>query len=763
MRIANFLVNVRRRSLIVGALYGVIAISCTQVPLLNYLGYEFSALMAVIASIIAGLETMYALRSVYAVPPLMKAGVPPDPWRVFRRTVIEHEVHLLIPLTILLANAFFVRNCSIIQGVGFYMLLPIVSVWFSSALGFFCAVHYRHARSVWFLIAVATLAYNVALGYWTPAIFSYNFFYGFFPGFSYDEVLQLNATLIWFRLVTVLAGGGLAWMAGIVIEVSAPGDAVWQKGWALLKALIRPSRRVVSGLACVVFGLAYLFRCPLGFESTASFIQHTLGGKFQTEHCTIYYSPSSYSDEEIRWIAAEHEFRLHQIRSAFILQDKGTIESYVYPSAEVKQRLIGAGSTNFAKPWSGQIHITKQTLETTLKHELVHVVAAPFGFPIIGASLSMGLVEGLAVAIDEEWGNRTLHQYAAALRKEGLFPDIKRLMTPAGFASQSTAVSYVLAGSFCRYLIDRYGVRKITQLYRNVDYAAVYGRPLEGMIAEWGNYLDRVSVNPHDRDAIDAFFRRPPIFRKVCARVTAERNAEAATLFGRKEYAAAEALFERSFRESKGYDAFGGMLISALRTGRYAVLTTALDSVILPAEYPASYLPLFITVGDAAWAEGNIDVARMVYARLKEADIAGAYTEAAVLRLSAMNSGRGELLPYFLSDAGDSARVTMLDTLILNSADTTINEYLKGKVLLRLGRYDEAFAILKQLQLSGIDPLLEAIRLNSAGRALFRLRRYEEAKASFWVSLNSVSTEVAQHEAGDWIERCDWFASHNLP
>ena len=58
MRIANFLVNVRRRSLIVGALYGVIAISCTQVPLLNYLGYEFSALMAVIASIIAGLETI---------------------------------------------------------------------------------------------------------------------------------------------------------------------------------------------------------------------------------------------------------------------------------------------------------------------------------------------------------------------------------------------------------------------------------------------------------------------------------------------------------------------------------------------------------------------------------------------------------------------------------------------------------------------------------------------------------------------------------
>ena len=755
--------TLRRRSLIVGALYGVIAIACTQIPLLNYLGYEFSAFIAVVASMIAGLQTMHALRGVYAVPVLLRTGTPRSPRQVFRNAVIENEMHLLIPLVVLLANAFFVRNCSILQGLGFYFLLPPVSVWFASALGFFCVAHYRHSRLAFFLIAAGTFAYSAALGYFTPAIFSYNFFYGFFPGFSYDELLQLNFTLVGFRFITLIAGACLAWMATLLVEAAAPGDPVWQKGIALLKALVHPSHRVVSGAACVFFALVYLFRCPLGFESTASYIQHALGGKFQSEHCTVYYSPAAYTAEEIRRVAAEHEFRLHQIRSAFILPDRGKVASYVYPSPEVKQRLIGAGVTNFAKPWSGQIHITKQSLDATLKHELVHVVAAPFGLPVIRASLSTGLVEGLATAIDGDWGDRTLHQWAAALRKNGIFPDIRRLMTATGFASQSTAVSYVLAGSFCRYLIDRYGVRRITQLYGNADYTAVYGRPLDGIIAEWENFLDRIAVAPHDSDAIDAFFRRPPIFRKVCARVTAERNAKAAAFYAQKDYVSAEQLFAQSYQESKGYEAFSGMLISALRQRAYAVLTTALDSVILPSEHPARYLPLFVSIGDAEWASGNTNTAREVYARLKEADIAQGYTEAAVVRLTALNSGTNGFLDYFLSNAGDTSRVAMLDSLISGSPEPALALYLKGKTLERLGRYDEALAVLQPVPMTGIDPRLEAIRLNVMARALFRLKRYEDAKASFWISLNSVSSEAFQHHVEDWIERCDWFSAHGLP
>jgi hypothetical protein len=42
------------------------------------------------------------------------------------------------------------------------------------------------------------------------------------------------------------------------------------------------------------------------------------------------------------------------------------------------------------------------------------------------------------------------------------------------------------------------------------------------------------------------------------------------------------------------------------------------------------------------------------------------------------------------------------------------------------------------------------------GYALFRLKRFQEAKEMFWTSLNLVSTEVAKNEVGEWVERCDW-------
>ena len=744
-------------------LYGGAALACAQIPLLNTLGYEFSALLALLGSGIAG---MLAIAMVFpvvhniAVPDEQRAA---QTLRAFADAVLLNLLLLLIPLSLISANAFLVRNCSMTEGFGFFLLLPVPGVIFASALGLFCAAHYAHPRTAFTLLCLALLAYSAVLGYFTPAIFSYNFLYGYFPGFTYDEMIPLSGTLVLFRLITLLVSACLVWMGSILLEECDPAVGVVRKGFTLIARLVSPRR--LPGTAAVVLALAilYAYRCELGFESSAAFIQRSLGAKLVTDNCIIYYDSTSFSREEIRRVGAEHEFRLHQVTAAFALPHAPHMESYVYPSAEAKLRLIGAGNTDIAKPWSDQIHVTKESMDASLKHEMVHVAAGPFGLPVLCASASTGLVEGLAMAVDGEWGNRTLHEYAAAMQEFGAARDIRSLMTPWGFGAQQSSVSYVLAGSFCRFLIERFGMRKMLQLYGSLNYRSVYGRSLDELVTEWQGFLERVPLDSIDRDGIDAFFRRPTIFMKVCPRVLARRMGEARREFDRTNYAVAESLYTLCFHAGRTTEAFSGRLACALRRGEYAVLTEALDSVIVADEHPARYLPLFLGIGDAYWATGDTGKAEVLFDRLYHADLTEGLTEAAAVRLVALAhpEDAGRMLPLFLSDAGDSVRGAWIDSLLLSDPGDQLLQYLKGKVLLRLGNAAAAASVLGNVAFAEDDEL-EAIRLRMLGKALFRAGRYEESRAAFWTSLNAVDTDVAEEHIDTWLDRCEWMNTHGF-
>jgi len=748
--------------MIAASLYAAASVVFTQVPLLNYLGYEFSALSALLGSFIAGFVAIGLMRG--DIP----EGEPGSRGRraagLLRDAAIANVALLLIPLLVISVNALFVRNCSFTEGIAFFLLLPVVSVLFASALGFFCVAHYAHPRLIFLLFCGAIIGYSLLLGYFTPAIFSYNFLYGFFPGVTYDELLPLNTTLVLFRLITLFAAAIVAWLGLIVASDVGPGYSTRLKGQHLAMALVAPGRRILTAAIALILTTIYVYRCELGIESTAGFIKQTLGGEYSTEHFIIYYARNSLTDDEIRRTGAEHEFRLNQVLDALALPRTRILESYVYPSPEVKQRLIGAGNTDIAKPWSGQIHLSRQSLAGSLKHEIVHAAAAPFGLPVIRASMSTGLVEGLAVAVDGEWGNRTLHEYAAAMRTFGVATDIREIMNFWGFAAHPSSVSYVLAGSFCKYLIDRYGIRKMMQLYRSVDYRTVYGRSLNQLMQEWQGYLDRVSLDEIDEDGVDAMFRRPSIFSKVCARVLARRNLEAHAAFGRKDYAVAESLFSRSYVEGRGFDALAGKLASALRQRKFDVLRSAMDSIILADERPARYLSLFVGIGDAYWATGDPEKAFALYDRVYHADLSEAQTEAAAVRILAMNadSSGARYLRLFLSDGGDFARVTIVDSLLTFNRDDQVLRYLKGRALMRLGDYPGAAGPLESVRFMDDDGDLEGLRLRYLGETLFCLGRYGKSRDVFWTSLNAVATEVAEERVNAWIDRCEWMQSHGL-
>ncbi len=751
-----------KNSRIAGLLYLAAGILCSRIPLLNYLGYEFSFLIAILASVITGLSVASAVRR--SLGSMGTGGWSARQLKtLFCRQVSTNLLLLLIPLALLSLNALLVKNCSYLEGLGFFLLLPCVSVWFSAALGLFCGVHYRHGRLVFVSLMAVSVLYVLYLGYATPAIFSYNVFYGYFPGLSYDEALGISRSLVAFRVLTAGAGGAVLWLALVLVRSAAADATTRKKGKSLFSALLAPRRRITTACIAVPAIVLYVFRCQLGWESTAGYIRETLGGRYDTPHVTLYYPQGLLPSAEIRRIGGEHEFRLAQLARDFGVANVPHIESYLYPDAAVKWRLIGAGNTDIAKPWSGEIHCTVQNLESTLKHELAHVMAAPFGVPVIRASLRTGLVEGLATAENPTWLNRTLHQYAAALLKFGPKPEITRLMSLTGFASQNPALSYIAAGSFCRYLLDAYGTRPVLAVYGMADFQEEFGKSLPELVAEWERFLGRLPVADRERGVLDTFLRQPPIFDKTCARVIAGRNADARSALARHDYVRARALFRSSFEEAGGYDAFSGLLASTVRLKEYGPAIRLCDSMIRGSDRPAQYLPLFLWYGDASWAAGDTVQARQLYARLLDADLTESLTEGAAARCTALDDSlhRGDLGAVFLSDTRDSARITMLDSLARLAPEAApLMRFLAGREWARNGHPEAAIAILQPVDLTGMSLSLERIRRKTLGEQNYLLGRYETARAVFWVSLDGLTNEAAVYETREWVTRCEWMRRH---
>ena len=112
--------------LVSGAILLLFSAAVIQFPLLNYLGYEFSLVIALAVPWFCGIPAMRTFRS--RLPVLHGLREFHDAARAaFRQTGII----LLIPVIVGTANALFVRNCSYLEGLLFYALIPGIP----SALG----------------------------------------------------------------------------------------------------------------------------------------------------------------------------------------------------------------------------------------------------------------------------------------------------------------------------------------------------------------------------------------------------------------------------------------------------------------------------------------------------------------------------------------------------------------------------------------------------------------------------------------------------
>jgi hypothetical protein len=183
---------------------------------------------------------------------------------------------------------------------------------------------------------------------------------------------------------------------------------------------------------------------------------------------------------------AANETNLAELEGLLELELPHPVRFYRYVDNEQKGRVTGRpGNAHAELP--GRIH----TIWPVDRHELVHVLTA-----MVGPAESVLLGEGLAVHLTGDWQGRPLDEWVRRYAKDGRLPDLSRLADWASFSEIDDEISYPVAGSFVRWLVETSGLGLLKQAYprhgrisspETLDHRlrTLYGATLAELEARW--------------------------------------------------------------------------------------------------------------------------------------------------------------------------------------------------------------------------------------------------------------------------------------
>ena len=432
-------------------------------------------------------------------------------WGGWKASVIIRRRHLRIAFGILFKLALFglpmfinslIHGCLSWDGAGFWLLVPIPSVFFGVALGRFFRLS-RIPKPRFFTISTLLI---IALGMLVlelltlPQVYFFNPVWGTWPGPIYDFEVEVTSSLFYFRAIT------LAW---VILLWLLPH---WSRSGKYKSAIIT---------LAVLLSASFYFRPELGINTPNSYLKQRLHHAKETEHFQLYFDPELFTAEEMDYWALRHEFHFQQITEVLDIDwpENRMIESYLYANAWQKKKLVGAKYTSYVPVWleQDQLHIAKEHLEGVLKHELVHVIAKQFGHPLTNASWSVGLVEGVAEAIAADASAvSTLDQIMAAEQPFPTAKDMKNALSFSGFYSSAGSISYTTAGSFVQFLLENYPVNHLKEAYQTSDFETAYPQPFDTLVAQWLDQLPVADIDSVDEETSQAIFAQQSLFQITC-------------------------------------------------------------------------------------------------------------------------------------------------------------------------------------------------------------------------------------------------------
>jgi hypothetical protein len=584
----------------------------------------------------------------------------------------------------------------------------------------------------------------------------------------YDEELSISYTLVLYRLSNLVEGLLLVYAFLTISRYVKKGDKIFKK-LSYLKNILADYK--YSTLLIIVLIVFWFFENELHILSSEYYIQSELGGYYSTKHFDIFYSSATYNEREIKRIGGLHEYYYGQIQKELKTNFDKKIKSYIYPSAEYKRDLTGAKFTVYAKPWLNEVHLNSSSIDDVLKHELVHVISGEFGYPIIKVALKMGLVEGLAMAIEWDWGERTLHQYSAQLLKMNMLIDMDKIMTSIGFVSQNSSYSYILSGSFCRFLIDRYGVDNIKNVYASGNFQKVYNKDILSLNSEWKDFLLKIKTESTDSILVRYLFKRPSIFQKVCARVIANANEKASNEFNRKNYDRSAELYRHSLNLSFNNEAQQGLILSYFHSNQYDSVISLTDRIFSKDSFRDAFIPLRLYRGDAFWLKSAkehrkeyLDSALNNYRIVSEVNLNENYNFASNCRLAILQNSNlySKMIDYYIYKKDEFLKALIIQGLIVNYPNFNIGKIILARTLFGKGEYLESNKCLSEISDAQLNDFFRYEKYRFQGMNNFYLRNYSLSKQYFIESKKYQRNESTINSLEEWIDKCVFFEKENI-
>ena len=508
----------------------------TIFPLIGVLGFEYAVFSSVFLSFIAVFISAEAIND-----NLTKSYTGFNTIDFLSRLFLAILVLVTINFAVGFVSSLLNRDCSLEKGIYFYLLIPLISVVYSTAIGSFAGLIFRKRGFLaGSFILIITILFSLYELYFQAHIFFYNPVIGYFPGSVYDKFIPITTTLIVYRGIILI------WALLIFTVISI--IQAYKKGSLGIGSFI------LLFLLLVLIFFSYTKEEELGIRYSRDYIKNNVLTKtYETDHFLIHYDPESKAAKNIELIASDHEWRYSEVSNYLDVDISDKINSYIYPSAGSRKKYFGSLHATVANPIHGEIHQVFNAYPTKeLKHELVHIISSEFGSSTLKISPKKGLIEGIAVAVDWPVHIMDKHQLAKTLVNKEIVNKNLADFLGYGFWYYPPSISYTLMGSYSRYLIDNFGVDKYKEYYRTGDTDA-YGMSEDELLASWVNYLNEEVELPDDAEKFSEYkFSDKSIFEDSCPRKTDFYISEGFKDYTSDNFYGSTVDFEKAFELNPG-------------------------------------------------------------------------------------------------------------------------------------------------------------------------------------------------------------------
>ncbi|UCD16220.1 MAG: hypothetical protein JSV44_07045 [Candidatus Zixiibacteriota bacterium] len=243
-----------------------------------------------------------------------------------------------------------------------------------------------------------------------------------------------------------------------------------------------------------VYQLLISPRRPITIDTIACPYDPMVPEQFKTEpsaNFDLFFVEGSLADHKLSLVKNYLEAEYVRFRNALDLNIPGKVNFYLCPCPVTAVRwdsrfgyAIEPGRSSIYALYGHHFISSDAILTNMLKLLRQWGYAPPF------------IVEGLA-------GYFEFSQYEMnKIINDDRLPEIKKILTTAGYYAADPQAAELSAASFVKYLADTYGINKVRQWYEEADdlsilrsLEAIFKRPLDSLESGWRYYVDTTSLS----------------------------------------------------------------------------------------------------------------------------------------------------------------------------------------------------------------------------------------------------------------------------